>query len=469
MKTISRASIFFILVLFVSMAKSQSSPATDPELVRLRQEYAARFLEPGPHMQLAKYFRAKGNRLQAFYILESARRYRFDQKTFDAAYLLHFGGFAPLDNSPAEEAKYLQLWKASPNDPKIAHHLADIYISRTEYAKGEPYLLASYKQDPKSFSTLQALEELYDRLEKPEKGKKLVEAFERDHPTSAGGYILRLGRMLGNDPENAKKLLTEALAKYPDEGYFHYVLGAQLEVEKRLDEAQSHYRKATELDKNSKRYHAAMARFLRVQRKDDKRAIEYYLNVYFLDPHAHYDGHAEAKVAGLNSDVSNKLVEGATAEGKDPEQFLDDPNPVVVGIAMIKYGAKWDSTKAERFLRLLRHDDTYVRWGAMLALTEEEGRNLDGRLKSLLVDPDARVRGLAAYMAVKLWKNESFPEIRKLLDDDSQILRFDAVSALMLHGGPEGRQLVIEHRKKERNAYLNELIDASLKKEEPSN
>ena len=469
MKTISRIPIFLIFVLFVSTATSQALPAVDPELVRLRQEFAARFLEPGPHMQLAKYYRVKGNPLQAFYILEHARRYRFDQETFDAAYLLHFGGFAPLDNSPTEEAKYLQLRKGSPNDPKIAHHLADIYISRAEYAKGEPYLLASHKNDPMNFGTLQALEELYSRLETPEKGKKLIEAFERDHPTSAGAYILRINRILFTDTANARTLANEALAKYPDEGHFHYALGVLAEKANRLDEAESLYRKATELDKNSQRYHATMARFLRVHRKDDKRAIEYYLNVYFLDPHAHFDGHAEAKVAGLNGDASEELVERAIGDGKNPEQLLDDPNPVIAGIAMIKYGAKWDGTKAERFLRLLRHDDPNVRWGAMLALTEEEGRNLDGRLKSLLVDPDARVRGLAAYMAVKLWKNDSFPEIRKLFDEDSQILRFDAVSALMLHGGPEGRQLVIEHRKKERNIYLNELIDASLKNDQASN
>ena len=457
--------LVFLILVFLSTAEAQTPPATDPELLRLRQEYAARYLEPGPHMQLAKYFRANGNPLQAFYILESARRHRFDRETFDAAYLLHFGGFAPLDNSPAEEAKYLQLSRSSPNDAKIANHLADIYISRGEYAKGEPFLLAAHRQEPLRFGILLGLEELYKRLATPDKGRKLLEAFERDHPTSAGAYILRIGRILATDPTNAKTMATEALAKYPDEGYFHYALGSILEREKRPDEAETAYRKAVELDKDSQRYQATMARFLRVQRNDGKRAIEYYLNVYFLDPHAHFDGHAEAKVAGLNSEVSSQFIERVIADGKNLEQFLDDPNPITVGIAMMKFGEKWNSTKADRFVRLMRHDDPFVRWSAMLALTEQEGRGLDGKLMGLLADPDARVRGLAAYIAVKLWKKESFSQVRKLLDEQTQLVRFDAVSALLMHGGPEGRQLVIEHRKKERNQYLNKLIDASLKQD----
>lgn len=440
----------------------------DLELARLRHAWAARFLEPGPHMELAKYFRKKGNPIQAFYILETARRYRFEQKVFDEAFLLHFGGFAPLDNSPAEEQKYLKLSKESPNDLKVTEHLADIYISRSEYAKAEPYLLSVLKKDPLDFGTLQALEEVYGRLGAPEKGRKLVETFERDHPTSEGAYILRIRRILSTDALAARNQISEAVAKFPREGYFHYAHGVLAEQRNDLDEAERSYLKAIELDPNSITYQAKMARFLRVQRKDEKRSIEYYLNVYFLDPHAHFDGHAEAKVAGLNAQVSKSTVDQAIAGGKNPQELLDDPNPAVVGEAMMKMVEKWDSSKTDLMVGLMRHDDVLVRWTAMLALTEKEGRNLDTKLKLLLADADPRVRGLAIYMAVKLWKNESFPEAKKLLTDESQLLRFDAMSALVMHGGPEGRQLVVEHRRKETNAYLNKLIDASIKRDEIS-
>src|SRR5688500_3503983 len=168
------------LALFLSPSTLQAQPQkTDPELLRLRQEYSQRFLEPGPHMQLAKYFREKGNLIQAFYILEDARRNRFDQETFDAAFLLHFGGFAPLDNSPAEEARYKELVKSSPDDAKLLNHLADIYISRADYVRGEPFLRKAYESDPLDYRILLALAELYRRLDTPEKGAQLIKEFEK--------------------------------------------------------------------------------------------------------------------------------------------------------------------------------------------------------------------------------------------------------------------------------------------------
>ena len=55
-------------------AVSVLSQAQDNELKRLRVDFAMRFLEPEPHMALAKYFFDHGDRLEAFYILEAARR-----------------------------------------------------------------------------------------------------------------------------------------------------------------------------------------------------------------------------------------------------------------------------------------------------------------------------------------------------------------------------------------------------------
>src|SRR5688500_10246402 len=104
------AGVFALTALTPAVSISQ---IPDPELVRLRNEWAMRYFEPGPHMQLARYFRDKGNDLQAFYILENARRSRFSEEVFDAAYLKYFGGLGPLDNSTAAEQKYLALRKTS--------------------------------------------------------------------------------------------------------------------------------------------------------------------------------------------------------------------------------------------------------------------------------------------------------------------------------------------------------------------
>jgi len=52
-----------------------------------------RFLEPAPHMALAKYYLDHGNRLPAFDILEAARRGHFEEAVFNQAFQLTFRGF----------------------------------------------------------------------------------------------------------------------------------------------------------------------------------------------------------------------------------------------------------------------------------------------------------------------------------------------------------------------------------------
>ena len=71
-----------LIALAIVGAGSVVSPAHENELKRLRLDYAMRFLEPEPHMALAKYFFDRGDRLQAFYILEAARRSRLEEPAF---------------------------------------------------------------------------------------------------------------------------------------------------------------------------------------------------------------------------------------------------------------------------------------------------------------------------------------------------------------------------------------------------
>lgn len=53
------------------------------ELAQLRLRLALKYLEPDPLIAIARYFWARGDRLQAFYLLEYARRARFPAKQFD--------------------------------------------------------------------------------------------------------------------------------------------------------------------------------------------------------------------------------------------------------------------------------------------------------------------------------------------------------------------------------------------------
>src|SRR5262249_48727092 len=82
---------------------SAMAQTSDPELLRLRRQLALYYLEPGPHMELAKYFWQKGDRLQAFYNLEYARRGRFPEAQFYLAFEKAFGvGRGPTETRQAQ-------------------------------------------------------------------------------------------------------------------------------------------------------------------------------------------------------------------------------------------------------------------------------------------------------------------------------------------------------------------------------
>src|ERR1044071_9710472 len=74
---------------------SQTPARDDAALERLRADYVMRFMEPEPHMALARYFRDRGVRLEAFYVLETARRTRFEEEEFNAAFRRYFLGEKP--------------------------------------------------------------------------------------------------------------------------------------------------------------------------------------------------------------------------------------------------------------------------------------------------------------------------------------------------------------------------------------
>jgi hypothetical protein len=88
------------------------------------------FLDAAPHMALAKYYRDKGNPLQAYYILETARRDRLEETEFNKAFSLVFRGVPPQDYSQAAETELLNEHARNPNSSETIVKLGDIYISR---------------------------------------------------------------------------------------------------------------------------------------------------------------------------------------------------------------------------------------------------------------------------------------------------------------------------------------------------
>ena len=337
-----------IPVVFLVLITSASAGAqtVDPQLVELRRQLAVSYLEPGPHMALAKYYLQKGERLQAFYLLEYARRRRFREEEFDAAFQKAFGKRNQVDSQQA------------------------------------------------------------------------VDTFDK---------------------------------------------GVELQRAGDLKQAAEYFAKAAELSPHSVKMQSFVGRYFFKERRDDLRALEFYLNAYFLDPHAYETEFVESRIRFINYGEA-KLRYGLLARKDTPlEEILKERNPTVVVVALERVSQEWNPANLKSLLQAMTHDDEDVRWLATDAIRKNVDRSFDDTLKALLRDTDLRVRGLAAYIAVHRWKEQSFDTLKDMLREDAQLLRFDAVSALAMEGGVEGKRILRVRRPYENHPELRRLIDKALR------
>jgi tetratricopeptide (TPR) repeat protein len=416
-------------------------------------------------MALAKYFRDKGNRLQAFYILETARRGRFEEDEFNKAFALAFRGSTPPDYSPAAEAALLKEHARDPNTIDAIVKLADIYISREDWAQAKEYVSRAIRLQPEDFGNIEALAEVLRREGKLDEADRLLQEYARSYPETLDGYRLRIAEVSEKQPDKAKPLLSEAIKKFPQEGSFVFDLGTISQREGKLQEAEDHFVRAAEMSPDSVYIQAWVGRFFYKVKNDNRRALDYYLNAYLLDPHAYETEFVESRIPKTNAVVAKANYEQQLKSGVPLTKIVEDPNPDVVYSALEQMSAKWEPAYLKILVNLMGHDDGGVRWYATQMINEKVDRSFDETLSALLKDQDLRKRGLAAYIAVHLWKQESFAIMRDMLKEESQILRFDAVSALFLEGGEEGRKIVLEHLSRESHPKLKKLIEAAMKKE----
>lgn len=126
---------FLFLILSVCLVLVLPSRSQDRKLIELRKDFAQRYLQPNAHFALAKYYIDNAHFVQAFFILEYARRYRFEEKDFDEAYIAFFGDPMP----------------EPPNDAKDAFATASKLVTEQKYDEAEIYFQKANKLYDKSF------------------------------------------------------------------------------------------------------------------------------------------------------------------------------------------------------------------------------------------------------------------------------------------------------------------------------
>jgi len=321
-------------------------PAQDAKLTELRRDFAKRYLQPDAHFALAKYYLDRGNYLQAFLIVEYARRYRFEEKDFDTAFFAFFGDPMP---EPPDEAK---------------------------------------------------------------------DAFEA-----------------------ASKLVTE----------------------KKYDEAESYFLKANKIYNKSFFINVWTARFYYKVRNDTSKALPYYFRSYFLYPHAYETEYAESRIRSISYTDAALSFKNAIAGGRSLPELVHSDDPIIVALAIQEIAKDCRAESMPALLDAMSNDDSLDRWGAFAIVKKCAGVSFERIVNDMSTGPDLRKRGLAAYAIVERDGEAKFQELRKMLNDPAELIRFDAVSALAESGGAKGRQILIEHQRVEKQPRLKALIVSTLK------
>lgn len=429
-----------------------------PSLVELQHAYAMNHFEPEAHMALAKFHHDRGNRLLAFYILETARRTRFEAKVFDAAFDKSFRGVKPYDNSKEAEKKLLAKHQKEPKDAETLFGLSDIYVSREDWRTAKSFLNKLIAVKPEDYENYEALAEVYRREKENKKAEEVVEGFFTKYPESVEAFSRKLGPLMRKEPDKAKALLEQALKKYPKHAMFLFNQAVLLQNADKLKEAEETFVKAAELGKDNTHIQGWVGRFFLRARENEDKSLHYYLNVYFLDPHFYDTAHAEGRIRKLNYNVAAAIVEKAEKNGEKTEALLKHENPVVVSLALSNLAKPWDAKNRKHFLDALGHDDPTIRMQAAGILMKNADNSLNKEIQAILAGNDLRKRRVGCYLAVNLWKEKGVEAVRPMLAEKSQLVRFDAISALWRDGGDKGKEAVRDHGKNEKHPWLIKMI-----------
>ncbi len=455
---ISRLSLHLLSLVLAFASGNVRTSQAPPEIAKLQNDFAMHYFEPEPHMTLTKYYLDRGDRREAFFTLESARRGILEEAVFDHAFQVAFEGF---DNSKTGEEKLLADLARNPGSAELQFHLADIYISRSDWTRADNILRAAIKEHPEDFRFTGGLASILEAQGKSDESNRILADYSKRYPESGKGYTLRAEALDKTDPKEARKVLNEGIAKYPDDPELLFKLGGLSQHERDFDKAEAAFVKAASLAPRSVVVQSWVGRFFFKVRNDGERALPYYLNAYFLSPHAYETEFVESRIRNIYFAQAGVSFQNQIRAKKPLIEILNDPNPNIVSMTLAQMNEKWKPEYVEPVTTLLGHEDVGVRWEAAQLLKKKVDRSFDPTLRALLKDNDLRKRGLAAYIAVYRWKEASFGFMDELLAEKAELLRFDALSALILEGGETGKQHALAHAAREPHPMLKKFLESA--------
>lgn len=253
----------------------------------------------------------------------------------------------------------------------------------------------------------------------------------------------------------AKSTATLALKKWPKSFELTYLLG---QIKDLMNQpADADFKKAGELAPTSATIQGGIAQRLLTKKQDFDGAFAAYLRTYFLDPHF---TDSEPVAVRIREELGPKRGAQLCAKAKDAKELravLSLDSCWGTARALKNLGTEWQPELVPDVVRLLAHDSGDIRWAAMQLLRAKVDASFDPTLDQLLGDDDMRVRGMALHVAMARRGADAFPLAREFLASSCELLRYDAISALLNDGRGAAIEMVRIHGQTETCEALKKM------------
>ncbi len=436
------------------------APVSVPaELAALQQAYALHYFEPRVHFRLARYYRDAGELLLAYSISESAFS-RFtafglaDRKQLKSVFDEVMNDRPPFDDSPAAEAALRAQLAKAPRDAALLMKLADVYISRSAYPQAVPLLERAIAAKPADFTQVAVLARVQSESGKAEQAQQLITRWAQKHRGTKEALRVQVG--LAPQPQQ-RGLLEAAVREYPEDGELLFDLAARVQEEDGAEKAEPLFVRAATLAPTSAHVQGWVGRFFLKAREQPERSLPYYLRAYLLQPDF-YD--TESVHSRIRRYAPQQARAAFAQQGEDVAWALRQTDPLQASAGLDVLFRTWDARHLPAVMALMAHDDERVSAGAMQLLQKHADRSaLEAPVRALLADASPRRRGLAAYLAVHLWGKDAFPMMQALFAEKEDLLRYDAISALLMSGDREARALATAQLEREPGAGFKSMLE----------
>ena len=444
-------------VIWTAPGRAAVSTSQDtPDALRL--SLAMDFGNPNAHLVLAKSIRSSGDLLTAFLICENARKL-FGDEAFLSSFDIVFRGHVPDVLFHARKQILREAIDLAPQSAGPLKALADLYAAHGEPENAAEVLKRAMELSPQDVTIVESLHTNLQNAGKSSDAQAFLNDWCQAHPDTPLACERRVEDQLIQNGDAAAALLDEALKKYPSDGQLVF-MRAQLEEVQKPDQAQADHIAAARLATDSAEAQAAAARFFTKIRPDPKRAVDYYLAAYFIDPDFNdWESVGERIREGVGDIVSAKLA-ALRSPSTAPANLLTDPNPMVTMAAISEASEHWDGSFTDPLLALTTFDAPDLREAAIKLLTAHPTSPLDQRLAEMEHSENPWHRAAAASIIVTT-QPASTKQLAALLGDTAILVRFETAMTL-IERTDASRQIVIDAMRNEPSEWLRNQIAARL-------